>query len=429
MDVFLNGQQIVTWLVLLFVLYALISEKIRYDAAAFSGLLMLGLLQIAPPSTLFSGFSSPALFTVAIVLVMSAGIIESGILTGFGKSIARRINEPKKQILALLLSTTVVSGFVNNVGTVGIMLPTSQRMAQRAGINKANIGMALVYITILSGSVTLIGTASNLIVSAFRLQALGESFKMFDFAAHGLVMVGVAFIVLLICKLCGFNFAQPTVAAENDQNLKNKALPLEPAHERSRRKTTIVLLTLLPVIILTSTGLIHPAIGFGFVVIIWLVTGVLSSTTAYKNINIPIILFLGSMLSIAGILTDTGALQAVAGSILPLIISFPPYLLVLSVLFVTALISNFVDNSVSAVLMSPLMIQLYQTGDVAVSANALLMAVAAGASLGVVIPTHQATLIVMNSTGFSRKSFIKTGLVIALAAGICAALMINIVWN
>jgi len=155
----LNWEQVVTWLVLLFVLFALISDKIRFDGAALGGLLLLGLIGIAPASTLFSGFSSPILFTVAIVLVMSAGFVESGILTGFGQSIAKRIKKPRRQMAALMLFTTIIGGFVNNVGTVGIMLPTAQRMARRAGIPKANAGMWLVYITILGGSFTLIGTA------------------------------------------------------------------------------------------------------------------------------------------------------------------------------------------------------------------------------------------------------------------------------
>lgn len=418
-----------TWLVLLFVLYALISEKIRFDGAAFGSLLVLGLIGIAPPSILFSGFSSPTLFTVAIVLVMGAGIVESGILTGFGQSIAKRIKQPKKQMAVLMLLTTVIGGFVNNVGTVGIMLPTSQRMAQRAGIHKANAGMWLVYITILSGSYTLIGTASNLIVSSFRFQVLGEPFKMFDFAAHGLTMVGVAFLIMFFCEACGLNFDKPTGALRNGPVLQKEAIQSEPAPERSRRKTTILLLSLLPVIILTSLGLIHPSVGFGIVVFLWLITGVLSTATAYKNISISIILFLGSMLSFANILNDIGALEVITDSLLPLVISLPPFLLILSVLFVTAAVSNFVDNSVSAVLMSPLVLQLYQTGAVAVSPDALLMAVAAGASLGIVIPTHQATLVVMNSTGFSKKSFMKTGVVMMLIAAILVALVIYAIWR
>lgn len=424
----MNWEQIAAWLVLLFVLYTLISGKMRFDGAAFCGLLVLGLIGIASPSVLFSGFSSPTLFTVSIVLVMSAGIVESGILTGFGQGIAKRVKQPKKQMAVLMLFTAVIGGFVNNVGTVGIMLPTSRRMARRAGIPMANAGMWLAYITILSGSYTLIGTASNLIVSSFRHQVLGEPFKMFDFAAHGLTMVSVGFLTMLFCEACGLKFGQPANAAIDSSTSQRAIAPQRPAPERSQRKTAILLLTLMPAVILTSLGIVHPSVGFGIVVFLWLITGVLSTTTAYKNIHIPIILFLGSMLSIANILRDIGALEILTDSLLPLALPLPPYLLILSVLFVTAAVSNLVDNSVSAVLMSPLVLQLYQTGSVAVSADALLMAVAAGASLGIVIPTHQATLVVMNSTGFSKRSFVKTGASMLLLAGILTSLVIYMVW-
>lgn len=425
----MNWEQIATWLVLLSVLYALISGSVRFDGAAFGGLLVLGLIGIAPPSTLFSGFSSPTLFTVSIVLVMSAGIVESGILIGFGQEIAKRVTQPKKQMVVLMLFTTVIGGFVNNVGTVGIMLPTTERMARRADVPVTNAGMWLAHITILSGSYTLIGTASNLIVSSFRYQALGEPFKMFVFAAHGLAMVGVGFLTMLFCEACGLKFAQPTGTVTNNSISQKEAARTEPPPERSRRKSTILLLTLTPVIILTSFGIVHPSVGFGVVVLSWLITGVLSATTAYKNINIPIILFLGSMLSIANILRDSGALEVVAGSLLPLVVYLPPYFLILSVLFITAAVSNLVDNSVSAILMSPMILQLYQTGSVAVSADALLMAIAAGASLGIVIPTHQATLVVMNSTGFSKKSFMKTGAFMFLLSSVSASFVIYMVWH
>jgi hypothetical protein len=60
MDGLLNWEQTAAWMVLLFVLYAMISEKIPYAAAAFGGLLVLGFFRIASPSVLFSGLSSSA---------------------------------------------------------------------------------------------------------------------------------------------------------------------------------------------------------------------------------------------------------------------------------------------------------------------------------------------------------------------------------
>jgi di/tricarboxylate transporter len=360
---------------------------------------------------------------------MSAGIVESGILLGFGKSIARRIHEPKKQIIALSLSIALISAFMNNVGAIRVILPTAKRMAHRAGIEKANFGMPLVYAVILGGSVTLIGTASSLIVSTFRFQAFGQPFKMFDFAAHGLAMVGSGLIVLFVCQACGFSPTKQKVAENEMHTLAKESILLEPAAKSSPKKTTIVLISLIPVMFLTSIGLIHPAVGFGFVVLFWILTSILSLKNAYENINIPLILFLGSMLSISDILNDTGALQAVVGLILPMFSSLPHYLLILIIIFVSALFANVVDSSVAAVLISPLVIQLYKTGAVDVSADALLMAVAAGASLGIVLPTDQAVIVAMESTGFSRMSFIKTGAVVALTAGIFAALAISIVWQ
>jgi di/tricarboxylate transporter len=78
--------------------------------------------------------------------------------------------------------------------------------------------------------------------------------------------------------------------------------------------------------------------------------------------------------------------------------------------------------------MAPVAVALWRAGAVPFNPDALLMAVAAGASLGIVIPTHQATIVVMNSMDFSRKSFIKTGAAIAAIAGSSSAFVIYTIW-
>lgn len=425
-----NWEQTVSWLVLFFILVAIISGRIRFELAAFGGLLFLGLLRVGPATTLFSGFASPALFTVILILVMSDGIVASGVLTGFGQAIARRVHQPEKQILAVALSASLLGLFMNNVGAISLLLPTSQRMARRVGIEKADFGMPLTYATILGGSITLIGTAPNLIVSAFRVQAAGEPFRMFDFAAHGLTMAGIGLAMWYICRLCGYRPVRtggkvgPSHIADNaDSDL------LEPTVPRSKRNTTIVLVTLGPAIVLASIGLVHPAYAFGFVVLSWIAVGILSHTRAYQAVNMPILVFLGSILSISAILTETGALPAAVNLLVPLVDSLPPLGLTLAFVFATALIANALDNNVSAVIMAPAAILLYQSGTLGVTLDALLMAVAAGASLGIVIPTHQATLVAMHATGFSPREFMKTGAVIVLPVGMLAALVITAVWN
>ncbi len=428
MDGLLNWEQTAAWAVLLFVLYAMVSEKIPYPAAAFGGLLGLGFFRIASPADLFSGFASPALFTVAIVLVMSAGIVESGIFSGFGRAIAARVKSPVRQLFAVFLSTSMLSAFMNNVGAVGIMLPTSKRMARRAGQEAADFGMPLAYASILGGSVTLIGTASNLIVSTFRFQSYGAPFRMFDFTAHGIVIVFTGVIVLFICRICGLGPSmKKSVESISYMPDNGGSFPdLSPA--RSKKNNAVVLFTLIPAVIAAAGGMLHPSIGFGMTVILWLAFGVLSGENAVSSIHVPVILFLGSMLSLSSILDHTGALTAATDLILPLTTALSPFPLILLITLFTALLANMIDNAVAAVIMAPLMIRLDLSGAVAVSPDALLMAVAAGASLGIVLPTHQAAIVSMESTQFSRKNFIRTGAAIALPAAILASAVIYFVW-
>ncbi len=428
-DLPVHVQQIISWTVLFFVLFAIISEKIRYETAAFAGLLLLGFLGVAPPSSLFSGFSAPALYTVIAVLVMSQGIVRSGILTGLGKSIAGKIKSPEKQRLAVSASVWLMSAFMNNVGAIGLILPTTKRMAMRAGVDEANFGMPLAYASILGGSVTLVGTASNLIVSTFRYQAFGEAFKMFDFAAQGLAMSLMGLLVFALCRLCGFGVLRSDKAEDVVSASRQEAAEIEPPAQRSTKNTLLVLFSLLPAIVLTAVGIIHPAIAFGLVVLFWLASGIFTHRDVQKAISIPIFIFLGSMISIASILNETGALKNVVDFALPHIVSMPPFLLILSVLLLAAFITNMLNNSVSAVLLSPAVILLWQSGALSVSADALLMAVAAGSSLGIVMPTHQSTIVAMSSLKFKRKQFIKLGTVIALFASLIAALVIWLVWS
>lgn len=424
-----SWEQAAAWLVLLWVLFAVTTNKIKYEAAAFGGLLLLGLLGVSPTTALFAGFATPALFTVAIVLVMSAGIVESGILTGLGKTIARKVPSPLKQILAVSLATGLLSAFMNNVGAVGLMLPTSRRMAQRTGVAKGDFGLPLAYASILGGSATLIGTASNLIVSTFRMQAFGEPFRMFDFTAHGLVLLGSGLGIWFISQVSLSRRFAAGVSSHPAGVEKKEETLAETAPERSRRKTAIVLATLLPALLLASLGRVYPAVAFGMVVLIWIFTGLLSIEIAYQQLSFPILIFLGSMFSLSAILHDTGALQTVVSRWVPLLSLFSPLALIMSVLFLTAFFANILDNSVAAMLMSPLVIQFYQSGVVTVSADALLMAVAAGASLGIVLPTHQAVILSMETMDFQRKRFMKTGAMIALTAGVLAAAVIRALWS
>ena len=177
----------------------LIWGRIRYDLVAFLALLVAVIGGVVPKAEAFSGFGHPATIIVAVVLVVSRGLVNSGavawILRTFidaGRSLSGHIG-----IMATI--GAALSGFMNNVAALALLMPVDISAAEKAGRSPALTLMPLAFATILGGMVTLIGTPPNIIIASYREQALGESFSMFDFAPVGLAcaVVGVAFVALI----------------------------------------------------------------------------------------------------------------------------------------------------------------------------------------------------------------------------------------
>jgi len=88
---------------------------------------------------------------------------------------------------------------MNNVAALALLMPVDLEAAARAKRSPALTLMPLSFATILGGLVTLIGTPPNIVIAAFREEALGAPFRMFDFTAVGLTcaVVGIAFIAIV----------------------------------------------------------------------------------------------------------------------------------------------------------------------------------------------------------------------------------------
>lgn len=177
--------------------------RIRYDLLAFGALLAAVLTGLVAPVDAFSGFGHPATVTVALILIVSRALTTSGAtdpIAGLVQPFTRRTSS-HVGILAGLAAA--MSGFMNNVGTLGLMMPVALTTAAKAGRRAGTVLMPLSFGAILGGLVTLIGTPPNIIVATWRGQALGEPFRMFDFTPVGAVvaLAGVTFVAAVGWRL------------------------------------------------------------------------------------------------------------------------------------------------------------------------------------------------------------------------------------
>jgi di/tricarboxylate transporter len=185
------------------VLTLLIWGRWRYDAVAFAALMVAVATGIVPKQDAFSGFAHSATVIVALVLIVSAGLASSGVVGRLALTVGRFGQRLTTHLGVIGTLGAALSAVMNNVGALALLMPVDIEAARKAKRSPALTLMPLSFATILGGLVTLIGTPPNLIISAYREQALGEPYRMFDFAPVGIVcaLAGVAFVTLIGWRL------------------------------------------------------------------------------------------------------------------------------------------------------------------------------------------------------------------------------------
>ena len=192
----------------LFVLFGaffglLLWGRFRYDLVAFSALMVAVVLGLVPAAEAFSGFGHPATLVVALVLIVSAGLMRSGAVFLITRTLIDSSRSLAAHIALMGAIGGVLSAFMNNVAALALLMPVDIQTARKAGRSPALSLMPLSFATILGGMATLIGTPPNIIIAAIREQSLGEPYQMFDFAPVGGItaIAGLLFVALIGWRL------------------------------------------------------------------------------------------------------------------------------------------------------------------------------------------------------------------------------------
>jgi di/tricarboxylate transporter len=192
----------------------LIWGRWRYDLVAFTALLAAVAAGVVPTDQAFAGFGHPATVVIAMVLIVSRGLSNSGAVDLIARTVTGAAKTLTSHIFLMSGLAAVLSAVMNNVGALALLMPVDLQAAKKARRSAALTLMPLSFASILGGLVTLIGTPPNIIIAAFREDALGEPYTMFDFTPVGgaCALAGVLFVALLGWRLIPGDRSGPTTA-------------------------------------------------------------------------------------------------------------------------------------------------------------------------------------------------------------------------
>ena len=199
----MNTDQVLIFLILVGTMGLFLWGRFRHDVVALTALMASVIAGLVPAADAFAGFGHPAVITVACVLILSQGLQNTGAVDWLARSVLPRDAGRLGSMIALMGLGAALSGFMNNVGAMALLMPIAVQVSERLNLTHGQVLMPLAFGTILGGMTTLIGTPPNLIVSGFRAEAGLGHFAIFDFAPVGVAVatVGVVFVAMVGWRL------------------------------------------------------------------------------------------------------------------------------------------------------------------------------------------------------------------------------------
>ena len=177
-----------------------VTELFSIDVTAMVLLSILFLFGYLTPEEALSGFSNPAVLTIAFLFIISHALQKTGIL----EYLIIRIRRLADRSILLgrtvyLLTIGLASAVVNNTAIVAIFMPVTIRLAQKYKMSPSKMLIPLSYAAILGGTLTLVGTSTNLLVNSIYINVPGvEPLGMFEFSLAALCLLTLGMLYMFI---------------------------------------------------------------------------------------------------------------------------------------------------------------------------------------------------------------------------------------
>ena len=368
----MTSTQIIAIVIFLVTMAAIMTEKLHRTVAAVAGALLLILTGVL---SVESGFSYVDLNTLGVLIGMMlfvAVVKNSGIFEYIAikaAKIAKGRPWPRRVLFALI--TAVLSAFLDNVTTVLLIGPMPLAITSMLRINPIPFFMTQIMASNIGGTATLIGDPPNIMIGS----AAGLSFT--DFITN----TGVAVLFVLAATIVCFYFiygrklhVEPEAMDSILQLDENKAIK-----DRSLliKSVVMILLVVFGFVFHSQLHLESCTIALTAAAVMLLI-GRQDVEEIVAGVEWTTILFFTGLFIVVGGLQETGVIQILANGLMDLTEGHMT-LTILLILWVSAIVSSFLDNIPFVATLIPLILTMQSSG---VDVTPLWWAVSLGACLG-----------------------------------------------
>ena len=164
--------------------------KIRNDVASIIIMLSLAWTGVISLEQAFSGFSSNAVIAIMGVMIIGYGIEKTGIMDSLAQVVMKKTGTKENVVVAtVMIVTGIISSFMQNIGSVALLLPAVKKIANKSGISHKRLIMPMAFSGILGGTITMVASGPLIILNDLLADGGYEGFGMFSVTPIGLSLL------------------------------------------------------------------------------------------------------------------------------------------------------------------------------------------------------------------------------------------------
>jgi di/tricarboxylate transporter len=196
---------------------------------------------------------------------------------------------------------------------------------------------------------------------------------------------------------------------------------------RLNRTAPRALAVLAMMVALLVSGIVPPAVAALLAALAILLLSVVRTEQVYRAIPWQTIILIGALIPLSAAIQSSGAADEIAAPIVGLVGDRSPYLLLIMLFVLTALLGQFISNVATVLVVIPIAVAAAADSGISVQAVLMLVAVAGAAALLTPIATP-ANMIVMNPGGYRFGDYWRLGIVTMMAWFGVAMVVIPFCW-
>lgn len=388
-------------IVLLLCIILFITETFSMATTAVLGCVLMVLFNVADFNTVFGAFSSSTIILLVSIMIMGQAMFKNGVTQFIGRKLLKLSGGNERRLLFIsTLLASLISAFMSNVATVTLFMGLFSNFSkENKKVNVRNLMLPIGMASVVGGATTLIGSAPQLTAQNYLISSDLQGFKFFDFSYVGIFLV---ILLVIYVMFIGYPIGMKIWSGLPESNTEEGFISIN----ADKKRMTATVLIFVATVILMFWEPVPMAIIASSGALLTIMTKLITPKEAIQGIKWSSVLKVAGSIGILQAVNAAGGNKIMGQFFLNLIgRNISPYLFLLLIIFITQILSEFMADSPTILIVLPVTVSICL--EYGFSVYPFAMAVILSSASACCSPLSNTPLMLVSTYGYRFSDFIK----------------------